>query len=111
MNKDILDLVKDIGLGLIQISGLLLTINLAVISSTAQQEIIDRIEVQIIISSILLSVSILLGILVLGLLTIIAESTTLNIKLQNVIKWISTFQSGTFFISMAFMVWAVILRV
>jgi hypothetical protein len=108
MNPSVLAMVKDIGLGLVQIGGLLLTINLAVISSTAQQTILDRIRGQIIWSSLLLALSILLGVIVLSMAIMLVSST--SSKLQKAAEWLSTGQAVCFFLGLLFLVWAVILR-
>ena len=108
MNPAVLAMVKDVGLGLVQIAGLLLTINLAVISSTVQPTTLDRIRGQIIGSSLLLALSILLGVIVLSMLIILVAST--SNRLQKAAQWVSTGQVVCFFLGMVCLVWAVILR-
>ncbi len=60
-NDSVLSLVKDIGLGLVQISGLLLTINLAVVVGALPEEARAEITGQVFASSVLLGVSIAIG--------------------------------------------------
>ena len=108
-NMTLLTMVKDIVLGLIQIGGLLLTINLAIISATTQMNLIG-IRMHIIVSSLLLVLSIFLGFIVLSMILMIIDSTLKRENLENLAQIISNGQALSFLFGMVFMVWAVIIR-
>jgi hypothetical protein len=110
MNRDALVMMKDVGLGLVQIGGLILTINLAIISSTIQQSTLQLIRGQIIWSAFLLSISILLGVIVLSLTIILINSNSPRRVLQKVTELCSNGQALSFFAGLVFMLLAVIQR-
>ena len=110
-NDSVLSLVKDIGLGLVQISGLLLTVNLAIVVGTLPAEARAEITGQIFASSTLLGVSIAIGLVVLALLTEIKGGAEGKRDcLENITRWLSAAQLTTFLAAMALMIWAVWLR-
>lgn len=102
-----LSMVKDVGLGLIQAGALFLTINLALVTLVGEPTAIDQIKGLVVTSSILLGVSLFLGMIGLSLVIEMAGSNQESSRKETAARWLTGIQLWAFVGGMAIMIKAV----